>query len=88
MDIQRVSFSGKNKILAQLAKTTKTPREFKRNDLEQALILLGYQLDRINGSHRIFRNQHGDILSIAAAGNVVDPKSVKQVQTVLKNAKK
>ena len=84
MVVQNINFDGRKKIIDALKHTPKTPRAFQRKNLELALTELGYKLDRIAGSHRIFRNEHGDILSIAAAGNVVDPKSVKQVQNIIK----
>lgn len=85
MFVQNINFESRKKIIDVLKNTPKTPRDFPRKDLELALIELGYKLNRIAGSHRIFRNEHGDILSIAAAGNVVDPKSVKQVQDIIKS---
>jgi len=84
MKTQNVNFCGKADILVQIAKAPKTPRGFSRRDLTNAMELLGYRHNRTRGSHRIFRNSDGDILTIAAAGNTVDPKSVKQVQDILR----
>ncbi|MDD3593163.1 MAG: type II toxin-antitoxin system HicA family toxin [Candidatus Gastranaerophilales bacterium] len=70
-----------DKLIKGLKTFTKTPRDYPRGDVEVVLKSLGFNYSRTHGSHRIYRNQHGDVFEFVGKSHTVDPATVEQLRT-------
>ncbi len=60
------------------------PSDVRFEDLEKALIHLGWHLDRVKGSHHIYRSPKGLQLTLPKHGKHIKPAYVRQARELIK----
>ena len=72
------------KKLKEKIEKRETPVEISYSDLEKYLNHYGYYLERCNGSHHIFTNEYGGVISFPVHGNTVKKTYILQTARAVK----